>query len=100
MKKNILTDFSIGLIIGFLAAAVISSAIFGAIHYRNKDKEIIQYVEKQQAIEALREDYGNHDPVEFLDDIPGVRGAADGAAGEFIRKRDEAVERFRNRLAD
>jgi hypothetical protein len=98
--KNVLTDFAIGLIIGFLTAAVISAVIFGALHYRNKNKEMLEYVEKQQAIEALREDYSNRDPNEFIDDIPGVRGAADGAAGEFERKRDEALQRFRNRTTD
>jgi hypothetical protein len=86
--KNVLTEFSIGLIIGFIAAAVISGVIFGAIYYRIKDKEIIKYVEKQIEIEAMREDYVNRDPVEFLEDIPDVRRAADGAAADFERKRD------------
>ncbi|GHU12564.1 hypothetical protein FACS1894161_1050 [Spirochaetia bacterium] len=59
----------------------------------------MEYAEKQVEIQQLREDYGNRDPVEFLD-VPGVRDTADNAADEFRRKRDEALQRFRNRLAD
>jgi hypothetical protein len=96
--KNVLTDFAIGLIIGFVTAAAIACVIFGTLHFRNRDKELIEYAEKQIEIELLREDYGNRDAVNFLDDIPDVRRAADGAAGDFIRKRDEALERFRSGL--
>ena len=94
-----LTDFTKGVIAG----AVCSTIIFGVItvfHFLSKrDKEIIEYAERQQAIEALREDVINRDPLEFLE-VPGVRGAADGARAEFERKRDEALQRFRDRLAD
>jgi hypothetical protein len=40
-------------------------------------------------IEALREDYSNRDPLEFLDTVPNARGAVDRATAEFDRKRDE-----------
>ena len=68
-------------------------------------KEITRYVERQMEIEALRENgflqnLSNRDPAEFIEAIPDVRGAADGASADFIRKRDEAVQRFRSRLAD
>jgi hypothetical protein len=67
--------------------------------FYNRDKKIYEYMEAQREIEALQEDIGNRDPYEFLDD-PGVRGAADNAAGEFRRKRDEAVQRIRSGHAD
>ena len=98
--KNILTDFAKGIIIGFCIGIIVVGITAGILNRHQKERELSkyvhEYVEKQQAIETLREDYGNRDPVEFLDDIPGVRGAADGASAEFLRKRDEAIQRFRN----
>ena len=97
---NKLTDFAKGIITGILFSLVVFGVIV-AFHFLNlRDKEVIEYAEKQMEIEALREDYGNRDPVEYFDDFPGVRGAADGAAADFIRKRDEAVQRFRSRYID
>jgi hypothetical protein len=94
-----LTDFAKGIITGFLGAVIIFGVII-AIHFLNKrDKGLIEYVEKQQAIEVLREDYLNRDSGEFLE-VPGVRGAVDGASFEFLRKRDQAVQRLRSRHPD
>ena len=102
--KNILTDFAKGIITGFCIGIIIAGLIAGILNHKRKEKEfsnyVREYVERQQAIEAMREDYGNRDPVEFLDDIPGVRGAADRGYADFKRKRDEAVQRFRDRLID
>jgi hypothetical protein len=96
---NKLTDFGKGVIAGFVLAVIIFGLII-AVHFANKrDKELIEYAKKQMEVEALHEDYGNRDPVEFLE-IPDVRRAADGAAAEFERKRDEALQRFRSRNAD
>jgi len=100
VMKKFLTEFALGIIIGFIAASILWGVIFGLVSMNNRNKEIIEYVEKQIEIEALRENYGNRDPIEFLDDIPAVRGAADGAAAEFDRKLHEILQRFRNRLAD
>jgi hypothetical protein len=86
-------------IAGFVTAAIIFSVVTGIVYLRNKDREIVQYVEKQMEIEAQREDVINRDPVDFLDE-PGVRRAADDARIEFDRKRDEALQRFRDRFAD
>jgi MFS superfamily sulfate permease-like transporter len=100
---NYLTDFSKGIIAGFLLSAIIFSFVVGFMAHRMKVKEmtnyVLEYVEKQQIIEDLREDYINRDPVEFLE-VPGVRRAVDGAAAEFEQRRDEALYRFRNRLVD
>ena len=96
---NKLTDFAKGIIVGFLSAAIIFGVII-AFHFLNKrDRELVEYAEKQIEIEAMREDIINRDPDEFLE-IPDVRGAADGARAEFDRKRDEALQRFRSRYAD
>ena len=96
---NKLTDFWKGFITG-VGLAVIVFVLMIAVHLANKrDKEIVEYAKKQMEIEALREDYGNRDPADFLE-IPDVRRAADGAVAEFERKRDEALQRFRSRNAD
>ena len=99
MKKIILTDFAIGFIAGFVTVAVIFGVAAGVIHARSKDKEKIKYVELQQEIEAMREDINNLTADELLE-LPDVRRAADGAAAESNRKRDEILERFRSGIAD
>jgi len=94
-----MTDFWKGLIVGFISAVIICGVVAGFVYSHNKNKELVKYVEKQMEIENLREDIVNRDPDEFLE-IPDVRRAADGAAAEFERKRDEIMERFRSRNAD
>ena len=95
-----MTDFFKGIIAGFAVCAVIAGVVLALVVVHYRDKELLEYAEKQNAIQTLREDYGSRDPYEFLDEVPGARGAADDAADEFRSKRDEAVQRFRNRLAD
>jgi hypothetical protein len=91
-----INDFWLGVISGALAAIIIFSVILGLTYFNKRDKEILEYAEKQIELQELREDYRNRDAVELLDDIPGVRRAA----AEFDRKRDEALERIRNRPLD
>jgi hypothetical protein len=97
--KRLLTDFGIGFIAGFVIAAIIFGTVAGFIHFRNKEREKQKYVELQKEIEVLREDVINLTSDELLD-LSGIRDAADGAAAEFIRKRDEALQRLRDRQAD
>ena len=89
-----------GFIAGAVCAAMALNVIGGAAYARGRDKELIEYVERKIEIEALREDYGNRDAVEFLGGVPGVRRAAEGAAAGFDRKLDEILQRFRNRFSD
>jgi hypothetical protein len=95
-----MTDFFKGVIAGFVLAVFIFGAVFALMYFNKRDKEIIEYAKKQMEIETLREDVGNRDPAEFVDTVPGVRRASDGAAAEFERRRDEALQRFRNRNTD
>jgi hypothetical protein len=95
-----MTDFFKGVIAGVVTSAILSGLITAFWFFHARDKELIEYVEKQNEIQSIREDYGNRDPYEFLDDVPGARGAADNAADEFRRKRDEAVQRIRDGYAD
>ena len=96
---NSITDFGKGLIAGFIVSAVIFGLVMGIMHHRNKISEVVEYAERQQAIETLREDYSNRDAAEFFEN-PGVRGAADHAIDEFERRRDEVLLRFRDRSTD
>jgi len=74
--------------------------VCGLVFFHQRDKELIKYAQKHMEIEALREDYVNRDPVEFIETIPDVRGAVNGATADFERRRDEILQRFRNRIAD
>jgi hypothetical protein len=94
-----LTDFAMGLIVGFISAVIICGVVASFVYSHNKNKELVEYVEKQMEIGEMREEIISRDPDDFFDE-PGVRRAADGAAAEFERKRDEIMERFRSRNAD
>ena len=93
------TDFGKGIIVGFLLSAIVFGIVVGIMLHRQKVKEITDYAKKQMELLEMQEDIINRDPVEFFE-IPGVRGAADNAAAEFERKRDEVLQQFRDRLAD
>jgi len=95
-----ITDFAKGIIVGVIFSAFIFGFVGVLVFKNTKEKEVIRYVEVQREIESLREDYVSRDPLEFVDSIPGVRGAVNGAVAEFTRKRDEAVQRFRSGLAN
>jgi len=90
-----LTDFAKGIIAGFIFAVIIFCIVAGLVYSHNRDKGLIEYAEKQMEILELREDVINRGTSEIIDTVPGVSGAIDGAAAEFIRKRDEALQRLR-----
>ena len=95
---KIFTDFFMGIIAGFIASAVLFGVIAGFWFINKRNKELIEYAEKRQEIEAMRNDYINRNSVEFLE-VPDVRGAADNAYAEFERNRDEILQQFRDRFA-
>jgi hypothetical protein len=97
-EKKVVRGFWYGFLAGAVSVGIIVGVVSGLVFFHNRDKEILEYAEKQIEIEGLREDIINRDPAEFLD-VPGVRRAADGARDEFDRKRDEALHRFRSRLS-
>jgi hypothetical protein len=94
-----MTDFMKGVIVGALVVVLVFGVIFALKFFNKRDKEIIEYAEIQIELQELREDIISRPPVEFLE-VPDVRRAADGAADEFDRKRDEAVQRFRSGYID
>jgi hypothetical protein len=88
-----------GFIAGLVSAVLIVGLIAGLKFLNKRDRELIEYAERQMEIEALREDIINRSVDDFLVE-PDIRRAADGANAEFDRKRDEIMERFRSRYAD
>ncbi|MDR0442119.1 MAG: hypothetical protein LBH44_01770 [Treponema sp.] len=97
--KKYLTDFAVGIIVGFITAVIIFGCVAAVVYTRNKNKEIVEYAERQIEIEMLRENIVNCPADVFLKN-PDVRRAADGARGEFDRKLTEILQRFRNRPVD
>jgi hypothetical protein len=90
-----MTDFCKGIIAGAAVSVIVFGVICAFRFFHTRDKELMKYVETQNEIHFLQEDINNRDPLEFLED-PGIRRAADNAADEFRRKRDEAVQRIRD----
>jgi hypothetical protein len=86
--KGFLTGAAVMLVLCFLVLAAFDAADY------NREAAVLQ--ERKDETEQLLEDYGNRDPYEFLDDIPGARGAADNGIERINRKRDEIIQRQRN----
>jgi hypothetical protein len=94
-----MNSFLKGIITGAAGVLVLVLLVLVFRFFYNRDRKIYEYMEAQNEIQAMREDIGNRPLDEFLEE-PGVRGAADNAADEFRRKRDEAVQRIRSGHAD
>ena len=88
-----------GVITGAAGVSVLVLLVLAFRFFHERDRKIFEAMERQHEIEVLQEDIGSRSLDEFLED-PGVRGAADNAADEFRRKRDEAVQRIRSGHAD
>ncbi len=95
-----ITDFGIGLIVGFVIALIIMSLILALVVSNYKNKEVYRNAnaEVQTELQVLQEDYFNRDSHEFLDDAD-VRRTTDEAIGEFERRRDEILRAVRQRTA-
>jgi hypothetical protein len=94
-----MNDFLKGIITGAVGMLVLVLVVLAFRFFHNRDRKILEYMEAQNELQIMQEDIGNRPPDKFLED-PGVRGAADNAAGEFRRKRDEAVQRIRGGYPD
>jgi hypothetical protein len=93
-----MNNFWKGVITGAAVMFALVLVVTAFRFFHERDRKIFEAMEAQHEIEALQEDIGNRSLDEFLED-PGVRGAADNAADEFRRKRDEAVQRIRGGLS-
>jgi hypothetical protein len=94
-----MNSFLKGIIIGAAGMLVLVLIVIVFRFFHERDRKIFEYMEAQNELRTMQEDIGNRPPDEFLED-PGVRGAADNAADEFRRKRDEAIQRIRSGHAD
>jgi flagellar biosynthesis/type III secretory pathway M-ring protein FliF/YscJ len=81
---------------GMLALVIVALALR---FFHERDRKLYEQMEAQNEMRIMREDINNRPADEFLEDA-GVRGAADTAADEFRRKRDEAAQRIRGGRAD
>jgi transposase-like protein len=88
-----------GVITGAVIMLVLVLVIAVFRFFGERDKKIYEYMEAQRELQVLQEDINNRSFDDFLEE-PGIRGAANTAVDEFQRKRDEALQRFRNRRAD
>jgi hypothetical protein len=88
-----MNSFGKGVLIGaavMLGLCLLVVAAFdGADH--NRDAQLLQ--EEKDEAEQMLEEYSTRDPYEFLE-VPGVRGAADGARDEYYRRIGEILQRY------
>jgi hypothetical protein len=94
-----MNNFWKGVITGAAGMLVLVLLVLAFRFFYNRDRKAIEYMEAQSEIQSMQEDINNRPLDMFLED-PGVRGAADNAAADFQRKRDEAVQRIRGGHAD
>jgi hypothetical protein len=94
-----MNSFFKGVITGAAGMLLLAVLVLVFRFFHERDRKIYEYMEAKNEIQTMQEDINSRPPDEFLEN-PGVRGAADNAAGEFRRKRDEAVQRIRSRHAD
>jgi hypothetical protein len=87
-----------GFLKGFITGAAVVFALavmVGACLYRyEKGKELLKAKELQFEVLEMREDV-LHRGTDDLLDMPGVRGAAEGARDKFHRRLDEVLQRHR-----
>jgi hypothetical protein len=88
-----------GVLTGAAGVLILAVLVLVFRFFWERDRKIYEYMEAQREIQAMQEDINNRPLDEFLED-PGVRRAADNAAADFQRKRDEAIQRIRGGHAD
>jgi hypothetical protein len=83
------------------AAIIVLVIVVIVIQYcGNMRGEEIELLEKQAEVQTLREEYSGRPALEFLDELPGARGAADEGIKRLYDKRKELLQRGRNGNAD
>jgi hypothetical protein len=87
------SSFGKGVVTGISIALFLVFVVLAFRFFNERDRKIYEAMELQNEIQDLQKDYGNRDPVEFLDE-PGVRGAADSAVDGFRDRRDEILQRY------
>jgi hypothetical protein len=83
------------------AAIIVLVIVLAVIQFcGSMRREEIELLEKGNEIEALREEYSSRPAYEFLDELPGARGAADEGKRRLEAKREELLQRGRSGNAD
>jgi hypothetical protein len=91
-------EFWRGVVTGAVIVLLLVLLVTAFRFFWERDRKIFEAMEAQHEIELLQEDIGGRSADEFLEDA-AIRGAADDAAADFRRKRDEAVQRIRGGLS-
>jgi transposase-like protein len=94
-----MNKFLKGVITGAAGVLLLVILVLVFRFFGERDKKIYEYMEAQRELQVLQDDINNRSLDDFLEE-PGIRGAADSTVDEFQRKRDEALQRFRNRRTD
>jgi hypothetical protein len=82
-----------GAAFGSGAVILLAVVILAFRFFWKRDGNIIKYMEARNEIQALREDYGNRNPYEFLNDRD-IRSATDGGIEYYRRRRDELLQQY------
>ena len=85
--------FFAGFAAGALAAAIAFCAAAAADRGAAREREALEDARRMAEVEALLEGYGGRGAADFLDGVPGARGAAEGAAAGFYGRLDEILRR-------
>jgi hypothetical protein len=91
--------FILGMISGIALMLVLFVAVAVLISSREREKEATRYEEMMDEVRELEEVYRGADD-DVLLDMPGVRGAADGARDGFYRRLDEILQRYGSESSD
>jgi hypothetical protein len=93
-------DFFKGVAVGVGVTVFLFGVGLFLKHLNDRDKKLFETMEVQIEAQKIIGDVSGRDPQQFVDELPGVRGAADSGVEYFNRKRDEAVERIRSGRTD
>jgi hypothetical protein len=89
-------DFGKGFVLGAGVVTVIFGLAVSCWFFHQRDKKLSEYVEVQNEIERVYEDYNGMGAAEFIEAVPDVRAAADRGIERIRRKRDEVIQRVRS----
>ena len=91
--KIFFAGFAAGALAAAIAFCAAAAADRGAARREARQLEALEDAERRAALELLLEGYGGRGAADFLDGVPGARGAAEGAAAGFYGRLDEILRR-------
>jgi hypothetical protein len=95
-----MNSFAKGFLSGAISMLALALVVGSLVFFHRRDKKLFEAMEVQIETQKIIDDVSGRNPQRFVDELPGVRAAADGGVECFNRKRDEAVERIRGGRVD